>query len=571
MKTQVVVLLTVLLTVLGAVAEEPVISLMVVPPTVRVAQTGAVEGAATADIQSARNECESFQVVVTAVGAPVHGVEVDASSLTGPDGKEIPDSRITLFREVYVPIRHSAPHATCAPGLVVDPLVPFVNPYTGDRIREPRWKDNTQEGPRFGAGGFDVWEDQHQPIWVDVFVPVDAAAGEYTGKVTVKAANAKTVELPVKLTVWDFALPAGPTMESHFGGFNYLASYYKIKPDSENYQILEDRYSEMLAAHRINPCLPDRLLPKVAEDGTATFDEATDKAVSDFVSKCRVTNIDVPRPPFKDPWNTEKDKTGRFYRSWCDYLEKKGWLNRAYLYMLDEPNDPDAYNEVRMRSKVLDEVEPRLRKLVVEQPYTQAASWGVLDGAIDIWCPLFGFIDEENVKRVQAQRDTVWSYTALVQTAPPYHPQYERVKNDLPPFWQIDFPVTSYRIASWVNRRYGITGLLYWQTVFWKCPDRNPWDDPGFRIRWNGDGFLFYPGDQAGIEGPVTSVRLKNIRDGLEDYEYFALLDARGGKDVADEIVRAAVPTWGSWKQDPMTMLELRKRLAEEIVRRAKG
>jgi Domain of unknown function (DUF4091) len=104
--------------------------------------------------------------------------------------------------------------------------------------------------------------------------------------------------------------------------------------------------------------------------------------------------------------------------------------------------------------------------------------------------------------------------------------------------------------------------------VYWNSPKRNPWDDPGFRIRWNGDGALFYPGEDAGIEGPVESIRLKCLRDGMEDYEYLALWEQLGGKDVVDEVVRAAVPTWGTWVQDSNCFPELRGRLAKEILRR---
>ncbi|RPJ33551.1 MAG: DUF4091 domain-containing protein, partial [Planctomycetaceae bacterium] len=186
---------------------------------------------------------------------------------------------------------------------------------------------------------------------------------------------------------------------------------------------------------------------------------------------------------------------------------------------------------------------------------------------IDIWCPLFAFLDESSIKGVQGHGDAVWSYTALCQGAPSYHPEYEKVRNDNPPYWQIDFRVLSYRIAPWLNRRYGVTGLLYWTTVCWTSPQRNPWDDPGFRVQFNGEGMLFYPGEDAGIEGPVASIRLKNLRDGMEDYEYFTLLEKRGGKAIVDEVVRSAVPTWGTWNQDPRQLLTLRERLAREIMK----
>ncbi len=67
---------------------------------------------------------------------------------------------------------------------------------------------------------------------------------------------------------------------------------------------------------------------------------------------------------------------------------------------------------------------------------------------------------------------------------------------------------------------------------------------------------------------PIASIRLKNLRDGMEDYEYFALLEQRGGKDAVEAIVRQAVPTWGAWDQDPYRLLERRRRLAEAILER---
>lgn len=551
----------------GLVAAETTLSLAGAPPTVRVRPGEAFQGAAAVHIGSARGEYESFQVVVTAVGGNVRGVQAEVSPLTNADGAVLPAEGVVLYREVYVPVRYSSPRATRAPGWIADPLVPFKNPYTGEAIQGPRWEGNQRVGARFGGGGFDVWQDQHQPLWVDVHVPAEAAAGTYAGTVKVSAQDAAAVEIPIEVVVWDFVLPAGPTHENHFGGVTRVAAYHKLDPNSEAFYTLEDRYIQMMADHRINPPLPDRFRPKPGETGAIVVDEALDQKISEFVARYHVTNLEVSRAPFGDPLGADREKALNYYRSWYAYLESKGWAARAYLYMLDEPNDSDAYERVRQLGALAKEASP-LRRLVVEQPYTQKPDWGVLDGAIDIWCPLFGFVHEPSVQRVLAQGDEVWSYSALVQKAPPYDPEYEQVKNEDPPYWEIDFPVASYRVAAWLNRRYNITGLLYWSTVYWGSPDRDPWDDPGFRIRFNGDGFLFYPGDDASIDGPVASIRLKNLRDGLEDYEYFALLDNLGARDVVDEIVRQAVPTWGTWNQDPMALPQLRERLAEEIVKR---
>jgi hypothetical protein len=536
----------------------------------RIAQEGPIEGARAVDIAGARGETVSFQVVVTAAGGRLEGVTASIESLREAGGQALPQDCLEIFREAYVPVRHSAPRATCAPGVIADPLIPFQNPFTGEPVREPRWTGEKRNGPRFGATGFELWADHHQPLWVDVRIPRDAAPGKYEGVLRVTAKYAAEAEIPVRLTVWGFTLPEGPTHENHFGGFEGLRAYHHLERESEKYDCLEERYMAMMAAHRLNPPIPVRLWPKPASDGKVTFDEAADRHLSEFVERYHLTNVPIPHSPFGDGLEPHRAETINFYRTLLAYLEKKGWAKRAYLYMLDEPNDAEAYERVRQLGALVHEAAPGVRRLVVEQPYTQNPAWGVLDGAVDIWCPLFGFIDETSIQRVRARDDTVWSYTVLVQSAPPYHPQFAKVKDDNPPYWQIDFPVTGYRIAPWLNRRYHITGLLYWSTVYWGSPDRDPWDDPGFRIRWNGDGALFYPGDDAGIEGPVASIRLKCLRDGMEDYEYFMILEQLGGKEVVDEVVRTAVPTWGTWLQSPNSLLELRRRLADEILRRIK-
>jgi len=54
-------------------------------------------------------------------------------------------------------------------------------------------------------------------------------------------------------------------------------------------------------------------------------------------------------------------------------------------------------------------------------------------------------------------------------------------------------------------------GILFWNTV--KKKDRVS----------NGRDFLLYPGVIRGAKGPITSIRLKAIRRGIQDYEYFRL------------------------------------------------
>ncbi|GMW00380.1 MAG: hypothetical protein AMXMBFR84_15170 [Candidatus Hydrogenedentota bacterium] len=555
----------------------PSIEAHVLPAYERARPNGEIAGSSEATLAAAQNETESFLVVVTARNGSLLNVSAKANPMVDAGGTPA-SMECTLYRAVYVPVRVSSPRATEPPGWIPDPLVPFVHPVTGEPIQTPVWNGEKVSGAQFGGVPFNVWEDHHENIWIDIAVPKNAKSGEYKGSISITAENAKPVDVPVTLIVWGFSLPEGPTHENHFGGFERVAAYWGLNTDEEAYYAIEDQFIAMAADHRINPPIPRRLMPTPGDDGVIAVDADLEARLTQFMDRFHVTNFEIHRAPYTG--NSEEDQVKRknYYTSWHEFLARKGWVDRSYIYMFDEPNTLEDYDKVRELAAQIEEAEPRLRRLIVEQTYTHDPAWGTLNEAIDIWCPLLGFIDEDSIRAVQAEGDTVWSYTALTQRAHSYHPHYEEVKEDDPPYWQIDFSPLVYRIAPWINRRYNITGFLYWSSVYWGSPDRNPWHDPGFRVRWNGEGFLFYPGKEIGIDGPIASIRLKNFRDGMEDYEYLTILEQRGGREAVDKIIREAVPTWSTWLENPaqtqplpekgMILEALRLRIVEEIQKR---
>ena len=84
-----------------------------------------------------------------------------------------------------------------------------------------------------------------------------------------------------------------------------------------------------------------------------------------------------------------------------------------------------------------------------------------------------------------------------------------------------------------------------------------------------------YPGPEG---RPLSSVRLVNIRDGLEDYEYLWLLRQRvaqrknAGREVPQQISKLleipdeVAKDLRHYTVDPSAMLAHRRRLAEAIV-----
>jgi len=113
----------------------------------RIGQNQKIDGAHTVKIWSARNEVESFQVVVSAPKENINVIKVEISDLIGPKGSKIEKEKIKLFREEYVRVRMSTPRAELPPGLYPDPLVPFINPITGKPI-EPLNRTSKRWGNR---------------------------------------------------------------------------------------------------------------------------------------------------------------------------------------------------------------------------------------------------------------------------------------------------------------------------------------------------------------------------------------------------------------------------------------
>eukprot|EP01043_Picozoa_sp_COSAG02_P040078 COSAG02_NODE_3214_length_7162_cov_4.502336_3_plen_167_part_00 len=114
----------------------------------------------------------------------------------------------------------------------------------------------------------------------------------------------------------------------------------------------------------------------------------------------------------------------------------------------------------------------------------------------------------------------------------------------------IDAPAIMNRIFPTLGYHYNASGELYWQTNFadtctrenvvGNCPvselppgqwAMDAWTDQ-LIMGGNGDGNLLYPGTKDRIGGtefiPIASIRLKHLRDGMEDNAYLNLLEASG-------------------------------------------
>ncbi|MEY2832719.1 MAG: hypothetical protein RLZZ574_1977, partial [Cyanobacteriota bacterium] len=69
----------------------------------------------------------------------------------------------------------------------------------------------------------------------------------------------------------------------------------------------------------------------------------------------------------------------------------------------------------------------------------------------------------------------------------------------------------------------------------------------------------------VGISGSVPSMRLKWIREGVEDYEYIEILKRGGYQEWAMKAVHEVAKDMHNWNQDPAVLNAVRLKLGAKI------
>ena len=472
-------------------------------------------------IRAARNEAEAAQLVVRP-RRPLNGLTARASDLTGPQGAHIPADRIDLLRVHYVPVAQPS-DPTGVADLWPDPLPP---------LREP----------------IDIPGNANQPLWVRVDVPEDAAPGIYSGTIHLEA-EAYVIDLPLKIEVYDFTLPRRATCTTAFGfSFNNVVGYHGLETDEQKRAVL-DLYLKNYSAHRISPYNPAPMDPFHIDwnELEPKFDfSAWDAAMTRAIDELGFNSFRLPiqglgsgtfharREPELIGYSEDTSEYRQALRAYLQTLEQhlreKGWLDEAYVYWFDEPA-PRDYEFVMNGFRKLRDNAPDINRMLTEQVEPE------LVGGPNIWCPVSDSFDPQNSARRMEAGDSFWWYVCTGPKAP-YAGLF------------IDHPGTELRVWLWQTWQRGIEGILVWQSNYWTSaaayPNRlqNPYEDPmgwtsgystpaGVRRAWgNGDGRFVYPPAAAAagsperpvLEGPVDSIRWEMLRDGVEDYEYFAIL-----------------------------------------------
>ena len=449
---------------------------------------------------------------------------------------------------------------------------------------------------------------QNQPLWLTFHVPRDTKAGDYTAKLKLKTTVGEFT-VPIAVHVFDFTLPEETHLRSALGlGSGEINRYHRLTQPTDK-ELVFEKYLRDFAEHRISPYSFADYAPmdiRFVGDGTNKHAQVDftkfDRAAAKWLGEYHFNSFLLPLQGMgggtfhaRHLGDLEgfKEGTPEHARLFHDYLSQierhlreRGWLDQAYTYWFDEP-DPKDYEFVTDGMKRIKAAAPGIKRMLTEQPEPK------LSGNVEIWCALTPEWTPEKVAARRAAGEEVWWYICTGPKAP-YVTEF------------IDHAGTELRLWPWQSWQYGVQGILIWATLYWNSatayPEpqlQDPWQDPmswqvgyglesGKKSPWgNGDGRFLYPprrplsDPSPCLDGPVNSLRWENLRDGMEDYEYFWLLNReiervastrRETKLVQEARALLKVPAEISedlkhFTTDPRLMLQHRERIARMIER----
>lgn len=528
-------------------------------------------------LAGARGERLDFQIMIKAGAQSLAGVEAAISEITGPGGA-FPAGRVKLFRQWHINVTQpsESPAGSAGAGWYPDPLIPA-------------------DVPKYGLP-VDVEAGKIQGVWADVLIPRNAKPGTYSGRITVAAGQRQLAVVPLELRVYDFEMPAERHLRWRIGYCEWesVPAHYGIAAGSDEWlKIEEDLYRLCWedcrfapTTHYNPPHLPSSGKGRDFKYQWDKFDQRFGKYLdgSAFEDKQPVNIVSLPiNVEYGCPTGgkaIDGETLEAAVRDVVAHWKAKGWrLEDTLVYIADEPK-PDRYPAMQKACEtILKASGGRIRTSVafythfgqagaelVKQFAGYVTMWDIAGDCIPCDGKAFGMLKE---------RQRAGDFIGFYQGSEP-HQGCETLDGD-------GLALTTW---PWIAWRYGLDTLYLYNMTEWSyfraagkswgaCNDI--WINP-LNQGWicNSQGVLLYPGQKVGVRGFIPSIRMKQIRRGMQDYEYFWLLSRKkGGKAKADDICKRIMPKalheggeWGKpplWERDPRQWSMVREEMARAI------
>lgn len=525
------------------------------------------------DLYAARGEYVSFQLVLTNyTDSTLKHISVKMAPFSN-DHRQF-DASPELFLEWSVRVEAPSsgyPKASLGAGWYPDALIPFkyIQQDSSEVARRwvyPLWL------PDFNNR---IENQKSLIIWVDQYIPFAEAAapkGSYASRISVSIGE-ETKSIPVNLHVWDFAIPNQNKFKA-----SLQQGFLFDKDEKEELQIYQ-----LFKRNRIGLMDPNyRPELSVSDKGNVEIDwEGFDQRLKKYFTGDAFTSAygyDYG-PGYGEPIETfilPFDVYGKYgTRGWPDIGKpdvERNPENRAvyvqavekirdhlksfvdpkktdlivYLNGLDESYFPEAWDRMVYYGKLFHEYYPEAH-FRIDGAYKEEAM-KIVSKVLDYWtCHTLNY-NIETIKKYRAMGITDWLYGPLIYES--------KVNSWVGSSTFTDLPLVNDRAISWSCWKYGTYSWISWGIgAGWKRGwyDPESWknaykrgadSDSAFHFKkLNGNALLIYSGGIVpNVSGICPSIRLKTMRDGVQEYAYMKLLSALDGNTSrADSVVNTII------------------------------
>ncbi|MCL5279324.1 MAG: DUF4091 domain-containing protein [Planctomycetes bacterium] len=423
---------------------------------------------------------------------------------------------------------------------------------------------------------------RYQAVYLTIRVPKDAQAGDYEGIVTFHA-NKGEKTLPLVVTVFPLTLPdERHLMVTEWYSTGRWKQFHGVdSSDPEAFYKMLGVYARNMADHRQNVfrVAPELIAATKRSDGKLTFDFSRfdqwcevfwstgrmDLLETGFVARFREGGWSSKEIVLRDFSVRDEEKAAtitmpgkeflpQFLPALEQHLQERGWLDKTVFHIADEPSNHNIMTW-REASEFVHRYGPRLRRVdAIETPLCL--------NRLEVWVPKLDHYAtwQEAFEDAQRRGNEMWIYTVGIFQAGAYMNK------------TVDVPLIQSRTMHWLNYRFGLTGYLHWGYNMWT---NDPFEAPG---QHGGDGWHVYP-TKGGL---LDSLRWEQMRNGLQDYEYFRLLEekvrqmkkamtervaaliepSQRGVEIAANVVR----TTADYSNDPNVLYAAKRQIIDEIL-----
>ena len=498
----------------------------------------------------ARNEIESFQVIVLPCSEGIKRVRVRIRDLHGKDGLKFAADNIDAVPVGYVRTKAVPPYGSSHVGWWPDPILDFMDVV-------------------------DIAAPDAQSFWVRVRAPKEQPPGVYEGKLEIMVEGRAAFSFDFSVRVFGFVLPDASPLPLAVTFRPHDHPRKETQEARNKWRKSQDYPVNAWKKHKLKwaDFLADYYL---TYDSLYSYGNWTPdfEVIEHLHEKGRLGrfNLGYFGPCGESPEKIKHWKADILSRIQPAYEKAKrlGVLDHAYIYGCDEVKT-QFFDQVQRAAEILKAEFPDV--MVMTTTYDNSYGLGSVIKSVDAFCPLTPRFDSGKAVQARAFGKQVWWYICCG----PSHPHANMF---------IEYPAIEGRLLMGaMTAKYRPDGFLYYQISIWNS--RKPIDTGPF-TGWDPRSWTTYHGDGSwtcvGPDGtPLPTIRLENFRDGLEDYAYYRILEAAVAEGQASPELRAGRAEWlvkakkllvvpeelvasrTEFTDDPAVVYRYRKSLAEAI------